>query len=256
MRLMIVGFFAALLAGAAQAQPLAAHQAYYDLELQTARADVIGATGKMAYEVTDACDAWAVRQRLAMTVTNRDGQEENTVSDYTTWESKDGKRLRFRLKETTDDATSSEVAGEAVLDTAGAGSVHFTAPQDSVKPLPQGTLFPMRHTIALLEAARAGKKFLALPLFDGTSPDGAQDSSIAIATWSPPAATTWKELDALPSARVHIAFFDREKTTQQPDYEVGMRYWANGVADDMSMDFGDFVMKAKLAKFKLSPSGC
>lgn len=256
MRLIFLGLLAALLASPAIAEPLAAHQAAYDLELETARADVIGASGKMAYEVTDACDGWAVRQRLEMTVTNREGQEENMVSDYTTWESKDGKRLRFRLKQLTDDAVTSEVAGEATKDDDGTGTAHFTLPEDSTKPLPKGTLFPMAHTQALLTAAKDGKKFLALPLFDGTSAAGAQDSTVAIAAWTPPATTKWKDLDALNSARVRIAFFDRDNTNQQPDYEVGMRYWSNGVADDLSMDFGDFVMRAKLAKFRLSPSGC
>ena len=40
----------------------------------------------MGYEVIDACDGWAVRQRLQMTVTNRDGQDIEMVSDYATWE--------------------------------------------------------------------------------------------------------------------------------------------------------------------------
>jgi hypothetical protein len=41
-----------------------------------------------------------------------------------------------------------------------------------------------------------------------------------------------------------------------PTYEVGMRYWENGVADDMQMDFGDFVMNAKMDEFKPQPKHC
>ena len=29
-----------------------------------------------------------------------------------------------------------------------------------------------------------------------------------------------------------------------------MRYWENGVADDMQMDFGDFSMDARMTEFK------
>ena len=32
-----------------------------------------------------------------------------------------------------------------------------------------------------------------------------------------------------------------------------MRYWENGVADDLRMDFGDFVMDGKLTQLKLPP---
>lgn len=242
----------------AGATDLAAHRALYALTLANARSgDIAGATGKMAYEVTDACDGWAVRQRLEMTISNRDGQDIQMVSDYTTWESKDGLRLQFRMRQTTDTAVTSEVAGDAKLDSAGGpGQAHYTLPADATKPLPNGTLFPMAHTEAIIAAAKAGKKFLALPLFDGTSADGAQDSSIAIVGWNPPAKTQWPALTNLSSGRVHVAFFDRTPGTQQPDYEVGMRYWENGVADDLSMDFGDFVMSGKMTEFAPQKPGC
>lgn len=245
------------LAGVAQAQQLAGHKALYELSLQSARGDVAGASGAMAYEVIDACDGWATRQRLRMTIVNRDGQDIDMVSDYTTWESKDGLRLRFRLKQTTDDAVSSDLAGEATLTgPGGPGQIRYTSGDADVVDLPAGTLFPMAHTEALLRAAKDGKKFLALPLFDGTSANGGQDSTVAVANWIGPTPGKWKPLDTLPSGRVRIAFFDRDNTTQQPDYEVGMRYWDNGVADDLSMDFGDFVMKGVIQELTLPPSGC
>lgn len=239
---------------AADAAPLAlaAHRAVYALTLQSARGDVVAASGSMAYDVTDACDAWAVRQRLKMTLTNRDGQDIEMVSDYTTWESKDGLHLRFRLRQTTEDAVSSELAGEARLSrTGGPGQARYDMPADTVKALPPGTVFPMAHTELLLEAARAGKRFIAVPLFDGTSADGAQDSGVAIAGWDQPAANKHEVLAALPSTRVHIGFFDRGKHAILPDYEVGMRYWANGIADDLAMDFGSFVMHGALTSLTL-----
>ena len=63
-------------------------------------------------------------------------------------------------------------------------------------------------------------------------------------------------LAGLPSGRVHVAFFDQSAGTQQPDYEVSMRYWANGVADELVMDFGDFAMRGKLSTLTLQPKGC
>ena len=56
----------------------------------------------MGYEVTDACDGWAVRQRLTMTITNADGQDIQMASDYATWESKDGLKFRYHMRQTTD----------------------------------------------------------------------------------------------------------------------------------------------------------
>jgi hypothetical protein len=237
---------------------LAAHQATYTLSLDTVRSgDVTGVTGKMAYEVTDACDGWAVRQRLQMTLGNRDGQDVNMVSDYLTWESKDGTKLRFHMKQMTDTAVTEQVEGEASLTAPGGpGQVHYTTPQDKTMPLPAGTLFPMAHTAMIIAAAEAGKKFLTAPLFDGTGPDGAQNTSIFVANWNPPSASPYAPLAELPSGRIRVAFFSRGKDATSPDYEVGMRYWSNGVADNLNMDFSDFVVNGKLASFTMPASHC
>jgi hypothetical protein len=142
--------------------------------------------------------------------------------------------------------------------TGGPGVATYTQPADTTKKLPPGTMFPTAHTEAILAAARAGTRFLALPLFDGTNAEGAQDSTVAITGVTPPgaAAGAWPELAAQASARVRIAFFDREGSKQQPDYEVGMRYFDNGIADQLSMDFGDYVLSGKLTELVLTKPNC
>ncbi len=238
--------------------PLAAHRAIYKLTLSSSRGgDIVAASGTMGYEVIDACDGWAVRQRLSMTLTNADGQDIQMVSDYATWESKDGRRFRFHMKQTTDQAVTSQTDGEAKLDrSGGSGEAHYTAPSDTTKPLPQGTLFPMAHTDAIIAAASQGKKFLALPLFDGTDDSGAEDSSIVILDWKQPQPNPYPLLARLPSTRVRLAFFDRDSGNPLPSYQVGMRYWDNGVADNLQMDFGDFVMDAKMTELTPQPHKC
>ena len=250
--------FCLLLAGTSHAAELAAHRALYKLTMDPGRnGDIVAASGTMGYEVVDACDGWAVRQRLDMTVTNHDGQDIQMVSDYATWESKDGLAFRFHMKQTTDSAVTSETDGDAKLRAAGgSGEAHYTTPGQDTKALPAGTLFPMAHTEAILAAARAGTKFLNIPLFDGTAESGAQDSFVTVLKWDQPAESKWPGLSNLPSARVRISFFDRDKNAQTPDYQVGMRYWENGVADGLQMDFGEFVMNGALSEFVLQPHRC
>ncbi len=266
---------AALAAPAYALEPvaLAGHEAFYTLTMDRSRqagSDLVNASGSMAYEITDACDAWASRQRLTINTSNRDGQDIEMVSDYVTWESKDGLSMRFRMRQTTETAVTEMVEGTATLErTGGPGTIEYTLPEPKVMPLPPGTLFPMMHTAAIIAAAEAGQKYMAVPLFDGTGDKGAQDSGVAIAQWGPTSSARYPALAALPSGRVRIAFFDRpapptaeknaaekSKTAGAPDYEVGMRYYANGVADDLSMDFSDFVLSGKLTQFKLPPPHC
>ncbi len=249
---------AAVPALAVEAVPLAAHKAAYDLTLDQVRGeDVAGARGTMTYEMDDACDGWASQQRLELHLTNRDGQDIAMITDYATWESKNGLRMRFHMRQTTDTAVTEQVDGEANLDGPGqGGTIHYTQPETKEMKLPPGTLFPTAHTAAILAAAEDGKKFLTLPIFDGTGDSGAQDSSILILNWNPPGPAPYPVLAKLPSGRVRIAFYKRGGGDQTPDYEVGMRYWANGVADDLNMDFGEFVMQGKLKQFELRPPHC
>jgi hypothetical protein len=237
---------------------LIAHRALYTLTMASAKSgDVIAARGTMGYEVTDACDGWAVRQRLRMTITNSEGQDIEMASDYTTWESKDGLKFRYHMRQTTDTAVTSQTDGEAFLQkTGGPGEARYTSPHDSTSGLPEGTVFPMAHTAAIIAAAREKKHFLSLPLFDGTDENGVEDSFIVVLDWKPPAPSKWPALSSLPSTRVHLSFFDHAPTGMQPTYEVAMRYWENGVADDMKMDFGDFVMDAKMKEMAPQPHKC
>jgi hypothetical protein len=255
---LLASLVAALGGGSAHAATFAAHRALYTLKLDPTRvSDVVAAAGTMGYEVMDACDGWAVRQRLDMTITNHDGQDIHMVSDYATWESKDGLSFRYHMKQTTDDAVTSQTDGEAKLDKpGGGGQAHYTLPDDAVKTLPVGTLFPMAHTGAILDGAAAGKKFLAIPLFDGTVESGVQDSSIIILKVSKPAPNRYPALSSLSSTRVRLAFFDRDPPSETPDYEVAMTYWDNGVADNLQMDFGDFTVLANMTEFKPLPHKC
>lgn len=239
--------------------PLAAHRALYKLTLASTRGSrqISAAYGTMGFEVADVCDGWATRQRLRMVLTSVEGQETETDSDYVTWESRDGLSFRFQLVQKSDSAITTQTGGSARLSRAGGpGEAVFRVPRDNKIPLPAGTLFPMMHTAAIIAAAREGKKFVALPLFDGTDDAGIEDSAVALLDWKPPFPTKHAILSPLPSTRVRIGFFDRASRADTPSYEVGMRYWENGVADDMSMDFGDFVMNAAITDLTPLPRRC
>ncbi|MBY0334580.1 MAG: cell envelope integrity EipB family protein [Acetobacteraceae bacterium] len=258
---------AAAAANQAGAQPgadaMAAHRAAYKLTLDRARdnADIVNARGIMVYEVMDACDGWATRQRFTLVLTSRDGQEIDTGSDYSTFETKDGRRIRFSLTQTTQGAVTSRISGEAEVAPDGTGRARYVDPEPKEEDLPRGTILPMMHTIQALDAARRGQRLLVAPLFDGTSAEGAQDSTTVISAWqAAQPATRFPALAALGSARMRVAFFDRNDTSgggaSAPEYEVGMRYFENGVADELKMDFGEFVIDGRMEELSVAPGGC
>ncbi|MBI0434150.1 EipB family protein [Roseomonas sp. KE0001] len=252
-------------AAAAAALPgseaMAPHRAAYRLSLDRARQgrEVVQADGAMLFEVLDACDGWTTRQRLQLTVIDRAGQTVETASDYSTWESKDGRRLRYTLTQSAQGAVTQRISGEAELDGEKGGTARYESPAAQQVALPPGTLLPMSHTIRALEMARSGQRMLVAPLFDGTSEDGAQDSTTLLSPWTKPLAEPrFALLKGQDSARMRIAFFSREAAAgaSAPEYEVGLRYFANGVADEMKMDFGDFAVDALMQSLDPVPAAC
>ena len=267
---LLAGFlaFAPLLAaaGPAWAAPvegaadMAAHRAAYRLTLDRARdnAGIQRAEGAMLFEVQDACEAWVTRQRFTLVVQDRDGNSIETSSDYSTLESKDGRTLRFSLTQVTEGAVTQRVSGEATLTDTG-GRVVFADPSPNEMSLPPGTLFPMIHTIRALAAARGGQRMVVAPLLDGTTAEGPQDTTTIITGgWLAPAANArFPVLAELGSARMRIAFFEptQQGGASTPGYEVSLRYWANGIADELKMDFGEFVVDGQMLELAVAPTG-
>jgi hypothetical protein len=244
-------------------EAMVGHRAAYRLTLDKARenSDIARAEGIMLYEVIDACDGWATRQRFQLAVSDKDGNDVDTSSDYSTYETKDGRSIRFSLTQSSQGAVSQRIAGEASL-TPDGGLVRYTEPEAKEEKLPKGTLLPMLHTLRTLAASRAGAKMLVVPLFDGTSADGAQDTTTIISAWTPPQpGGKFPALVTLGSARMRVAFFDRKASdagggASAPDYEVGLRYYENGVADEMNMDFGEFTVNGKMQELAVLPNPC
>jgi hypothetical protein len=234
---------------------IAAHHAAYVLSLKSSQDQgVLAANGTMTYDVTDACSGYTTAQHLVINLTDHDARDVTMVSDYATFETKDGTKLNFHTRQMTGTTVTEQFDGTATLDrSGGSGHADFTSPEHKRVTLPQGTLLPNAHTLSILQASAEGKRFLSVPLFDGTGEDGAQDTFVTIEGLQKPHTVRWSALSILPSARVHVAFYDRDQGSEMPNYEIGMRYFDDGVADDLAMNFGDFVMAGKLTTLELRP---
>jgi hypothetical protein len=244
------------------AEAMAPHRAVYRLVLDSARSQggVQNVDGAMIYEVVDACDGWATRQRMTMTLRERDGISVEMNTDYSTFESKDGRTLRFSMTQITEGAVTQRVSGEATL-AAGGGRVVYQDPAPHEIALPPGTLFPMAHTLRVLAAARAGERIVVVPVLDGSTEDGAQDTTtLVLGGWQqPPAQAPHALLAGLGFARMKIAFFEPgqpQDGAATPAYEVALRYWQNGIADELLMNFGDFSVRGSMVELQPLAGGC
>ncbi|WP_183479617.1 EipB family protein [Komagataeibacter kakiaceti] len=247
---------AALWRGSAMAAPPAmlAHRAVYDLALSAVSGgEVVTAEGKLTFVLSDMCSAWSTQQQLHLRTTGRGGAEAVSDSDYAVLEEKDGSSLIFRADQTENGSPAPRIAGEARMGPAG-GRVHYTAPVAHDVALPANTLFPVAHTAAIIQAGLAGRGQISPNLFDGTVDSGALGTYVLLlGRQAPPVATSFTALAPLAAVRAHVAYYNTATRDMAPMFETGMRYFANGVADRVELDFGPFRMAGTLREFRPLP---
>jgi len=246
----------------AQAFEIVPHRAVYDLSFAGGKGNsqVVDVTGSMVFEWEDACDGWSVTQRTAMSFSYQTGETVNLGWNLVTWESKDGLRYRFFIRNLENGEVKEEYRGEAHLDGPGQGGVaDYTVPEGRKLPLPPGTLFPTAHTMALLKHIEGGENFLWATIFDGFDEDGVSDiSALVTKSLGKEAAAAGRSplLSAVASNRVHLAFFKHEDGSTEPEHEQQLRLHMNGIVESIVLDFGDFNVEGKLKELKALKPPC
>ena len=249
-------------APAARAIEIAPHRALYSLDLSQTKSSsgVVGATGAMVYEWGETCEGWTVQQRFRLRLEYAEQDNVEVSSTLVTWESKDGLRYRFNERRLRNGDLDEEIKGEAKLDGKGkGGSAEFTRPEAATLSLPVGTLFPTAHTIFLIQRAEAGDQLISRKVFDGATVENAGQITAVIGPKLKPGPSSKDEklpkspLLNRPSWRMRLAFFPADSRQEQPDYELGMRLLDNGVSQDMTLDYGDYVIHAKLDDIEALP---
>lgn len=236
-----------------------AHRAFYRMQLASAKngSDVRGADGMMIFEWKDACDGWAIEQRLDVDFTHGESEGINLASTFIAWESKDGTRYRFNYRRLGNGQEVEAYRGTATLSAPGGeGKAAYTQPAPKDVVLPAGTYFPTSHTMAMLQAAVAGKPLFSAGVFDGTDAAGLSDISAVIGRRRPvqvALARTGSESEPDISWPVRMAFFPVTGDQAEPDYEMDTTLLPNGVSEFMLIDYGDFKLRGALEKIEVLP---
>lgn len=246
--------FAAGLAG----QP---HRAVYDLRLKRASdANVVEVGGRLVMEWATDCEGHVLNQRIVTRLVDSEGEE--VLNDYqvTSWESRDGVAFRFNSRNEINGQLVEEVSGAAELERPGGpGVARFTKPEGAVLELPAGVLFPTAHTLAVIRAAKAGKRMIELPLFDGSGPDAlfTTFSVIGEPETETDEAGRFPALAGIVSWPVHLGYFPippkPELAAGVPEFETGMRLFENGVTGDIMLDYGGFKLDGALSRYEPLP---
>jgi hypothetical protein len=239
---------------AAQAAELVPHRALYKMNMLSARsgAGVETVEGEMIADWAESCDGWTLDHRSVFDVTYTQGQAVRIVSNVATWESRDGREYRFNVTNKTNDDAADRIEGHARLDGKAGGKAVFDQPEPKTADLPAGTIFPTAHSRVVLEVIGGAPSILSHTVFDGLTDDGALQVSTVVgeevAAGRDPGMAALKGLRSWP---VQMAFFPIGTGATEPEQEIGMRLFENGVGDAMVLDFGDFKVRATLVRLEI-----
>jgi hypothetical protein len=243
------------------ASGLQPHKAIYELKVAK-----IGATSRVAevggaiyYDFGETCTAWTVHHKFRLTIVRASRPEVETLTDFRSTESKDGRNFRFRSITRINGQVSERLQGQATLDRIGGpGRVVLTSPEQKQAALPPGTLFPTYHSLRLIQAAQTGVKQFWTPVFDASDRD--KYSGVNVVLLGP--VGTRIDLAAAPAARAlvnaagwraRVSYFDVGKIDVTPSYELTLRLNVNGVTPAMTLDYGQFTLKAVLRAIEPLP---
>ena len=236
------------------------HRAVYDLGLGQTRADstVVEATGLLEFEWSAACDGWTVSQRARVELAHDDGPGISFGWVYNSWEAKDGTDFRFYVRRLYGGGQSEQIKGAVKMETLGGGGVaHFTLPEERDIEVPEGFVFPTRHTLSLLaHLEEDGLPFFA-GVFDGSTDEGYYEVSAILVPGDDEMRSQAEAFPALAKAaswRLNLAFFGNDSTISEPEQEQELRIFSNGITDEVTFDYGDFALDAMLRELETLPA--
>ena len=232
---------------------LAPHKALYDINLVATRSgsQIINIKGQMFYEWKPTCEAWVTDHRFTLSYEYADSPGMKISSDFSTYETFDGENFNFSARRKRDNTLYQELRGQANLADKG-GKAVFTMPDELNFELNKGALFPMSHTVEMIEKAKSKEKFFQATVFDGSDDEG----PVEINTFIGASTNAMKMIEGgdeiemslinTPAWKVRMAVFPKMDPRAESDYEMSMVFHENGVISDMLVEYDDFSVSQKL----------
>jgi hypothetical protein len=255
--LLLIGVFLSFEAAPLSAEVvIAPHRAAYKLELKRTGRDsrISQANGAMVYTWGETCDGWTVEQQFVLNVVQGDGNAMQLTAVSSTWESKDGTRLRFNIKRERNGQEVEKIRGEARLDSEnGAGVAEFEMPRPTRIKLPKGTVFPTMHTLRLMRRAAEGAKTDRQLVFDGSELEPPGPVSAFILPLKDPKNPSKAISDPLGPYKVRtiqLAFFSALGNAPEPEFEMSISLQDNGIAPGLVLDYGGYAVRGTLARLE------
>ena len=229
--------------------------------------NIAAVSGRLVTEFTgSACAGYTTSTRMVVQVVDTDGSRKVSDSRTLTFEAPPGEtqsgRLDFDNQSFTDGKSDQASKGTAVRSGA-ATTVHLVEPEKKTVTFDAGLVFPTEQVVRLIEAARAGKHFLAFTAYDGLD-DGESPAptSMTIGKGSTDPSDVGDDtavsdagIASLEHWPVTVSFFDKDATAdQQANFTLAGIVYENGIMREQRLDFGTFALTGKMVGLDMLPA--
>ncbi len=242
---------------------LASHRAVYELKLAQSRGNspAVSARGRILYDFSgNACDGYALQFRQVSELDNGEGKV--TLSDLrsTTWEDGAAKKFIFQSQNYLNQTMIDSVDGHAER-LSGNVAVSLTKPIEKKFDVDAAITFPSDHMRRIIEAAREGKTFLEVPIYDGSDKGQKVYNTLTVIgrliasnERIPGDAAAGKEsLASLKRWPFTVSYFDKAAKggDQAPVYSIKFEAYENGISRALMLDYNDFAISGELTSLEI-----
>ena len=250
--------------GFAGAGVLASHRAVYDLSLDASAnaGDIASISGRLVMEFTGSrCAGYNSKLRFVTQTEDPEGGEQVTDSRSATFEEADGHQLTFSNETYTDETLAEELKGTASRKEQGV-AVDLSKPADKHFGLATNVVFPTEQIEKIIDAAKAGQRFLYLDVYDGSEDGETVFQTAAVIGPSSTAADDVGDEVAIKDAGIAglrhwpltLSYFDKSNGgDEEPFYTMSFVIYENGIGRKLRIDYGDFALTGKLTQLDLLP---
>lgn len=256
--------FPATALSAAAEIPLASYRSIHDFATAGGgdMADGVTIRSRLVTEfVGSACEGYVTKMRFVTRTSGGEGEARTDDMRSELFETTDG-RFEFKHDVYTDDELTETTAGIARR-ADGAITVELSEPEERTLTLDADVAFPTEQVVRAIEAARAGRRFVAFETYDGTEGGETVYQTANVIGQPSTSADDLGEETAIADAGfadqrhwpLTISYFLRPSGSEMtPDYVMSLIVYENGVPRDIRLDYGTFELVGKLTGLEMLPS--
>ncbi|CBI76563.1 conserved protein of unknown function [Bartonella clarridgeiae 73] len=232
---------------------LVPHRGVYDFQLDNVspKMTIVGISGRMVHELTgSACQGYTTRVSFINRIYNEDMQVRLMSQEIKVYETDDGNRFHFNIKNTIGQNIVNNTEGIAER-TKDEILVKLKKPKENVYKLAKAD-FPITLLKNIIRQAKAGHHFYHATLFDGEN-DADRVVKESVVIGEKKTSISDSEIEELKKINnsgywpVIVSRFDDTKNKDGlPIYRASFNLYENGVMSNVFIDYGNFSIRSKL----------